>query len=176
MDLHDLLAGNLEHVKKQLDQCKQYNGAHWKCKDIFEILSDSVACDQRMVNAYDETEIVVSDIPSSNGAVRRCRLFTRKGLVRYIHEGKITEYENACIWLGEQPRNKLVEVVRGMLSVETRSFKTRQILKWLFQRRKYDKLLGENVSCNTLWNWMQLYKDQIDQDRFSAIEHFVDKK
>lgn len=171
MDFKELLELNRNELFKTLDNVKKYHNKYWRCDDIFEALSTSRVSDKRLINDYNDEEVFTMSIKVGN-VTRSCRVFTKHGLIRYIHEGKISDYENACAWIGVNPKNKLLETVQKFIN-DDKEFKTAQILKWLFEKRKADKSLGVYVKPHVLLEWMEDYVDEIPEERYSCIHNMV---
>ena len=166
MEIKELIDLNRTSLFKQLDAIKVHIGHHYRCDDIIKELSSSVTSDKRLINDYEDDETVILTI-RVKGMTRKCRAFTKKGLIRYIHEGKVVDYENACLWVGTKPKNKLMEKVEKLL-VDGKFAKSK-ILKFLFEKRKTTSALDNYVTPAELLTWLEPYKEDIDQERYECI-------
>jgi hypothetical protein len=123
----------------------------YNCNDIIEILSESKARDMRLINDYDISEVVIKKV-FINTQTRRLRYFTLLGIAKYLHEGKIYSYANACAYFSVQPINK--EHAKWKKTVDSYVvdglFATGNILKWLFEKKKSCMALDNYISIDKL--------------------------
>ena len=167
MDFPDLLEINRKELFRKINKIKVRFGGVRKCDDVIKALSSSVVSDKRLINGYTKAEVKLIGIQGKSG-LRICRAFTNKGIRRYIHEGKIIDYQNACAYFGEKPLDKELEKVRKYLGNDSK-FNTRQILKWAYEKRKQDKTLGVRISCEELIEY--LVDDEFeDQEKIDMLK------
>ena len=171
--MESLLLLNKQATFAKLQNIQCVNGLY-VANDIIDVLSDQRNTDRTMLNSYTEDEIRVYKIHRKSGT-RLVRLFTIKGLARYLHEGKIYAYETACEYFGVQPIDRAkaryeVELssMRCTKICDTTKYDTKKILKWLFNKRKSCKALGETTTVKDIVN-MFINDDQIDDHKFKYL-------
>jgi hypothetical protein len=154
-------------VYSKLDNIHIYHN-HIRCNDIIETLSEAKSRDKRLINDWGETEIIIRSV-DVDGTLRKCRMFTPLGVIKYVHVGKIYSYVNVCNYFKTEPINKKnLELLKCMN--KDKIFETKKILKWLFERRKQTKTLGKTVELNQLKKWINDYEfDDIDEDRKQMV-------
>ena len=76
----------------------------YKANDIIGVLSNNIERDKRLINDYEEDEVVVKKTKCGH-YMRSARFFTQKGIERYLSEGKLFSYENACLFFKVQTKN-----------------------------------------------------------------------
>ena len=123
----------------------------YHCNDLINILSDSIARDVRLVNDFTSDELVIRTAWDKT-QYRRMRYLTLFGVARYIHDGKIYSYANACAYFSLEPINK--QHAKWKKSIDAfiinDMFSTKHILQWLFERKKSCAALGIVVSKQRL--------------------------
>lgn len=170
--MNDLLEFNKQELFKQLNSLTKFNNMY-RCNDIIELVSQSVARDKRLISDYNkEDEITCCKVPV-DGVIRLCRFFTRKGLTRYIHDGKLYNYKNVCCYFEITPKNKSVKFIQRCVSSNNPlMFDKKKILKWLFSRRKATKRLPDQVSYAELSTWLKIHSDKPDKQRWNDFYDF----
>lgn len=130
--------------------------------DIIDALSNQKERDRRLVNDYTEDEIKTYTIKRTSG-LKSVRMFTKKGLERYVHEGKLYDYANACRYFNIPPINQqTIEYNKFLESIESdKKYKTNSLLKWLFGKRKMCKALGEYCTIDEILGIFKESKDAI---------------
>jgi nitrite reductase/ring-hydroxylating ferredoxin subunit len=121
-----------------VDECYPAN-------DLIEILSNAKERDKKLINGYSETEVIIKKV-ERNKLIRSVRYFTKSGVARYLHEGKLFNYKNACAHFGVIPIDlDIVEYKKQLARYETVDgrYKVAPVLKWLYGKRKSCKALGE---------------------------------
>lgn len=116
--------------------------------DLIDILSNQKERDRRIINDYSEDELKTYKIQRPGG-LKNVRMFTKKGIERYLHEGKLFDYNNACSYFSVIPIDKVkqgyIADLESFLS-NTKKYDTKKLLKWLFGKRKMCKALGDQTS------------------------------
>jgi len=159
--LHDI---NRQFIYDKLDavQCiERDNQIYVRCDDIFRILSKSIVRDKRLINDYSSDEVITMSIEVSSGqskVIRLCRLFTQKGLHRYIQEGKIISYIHVCEYFNLSVKDSDIIKINSCL-VDKDLFDTKKILKWVFGKRKQVKQLGATVNIKEFAEWLSSNQD-----------------
>ena len=148
--MEEFVLFNQKALFSKLDKVRKINNCY-NCNDIIEILSESKSRDIRHINDYDISEVIICKVFIET-QTRRLRYFTLAGIAKYLHEGKIYSYANACVYFSVQPINK--EHIKWKKTVDTflvnDSFDTNKILKWLFEKKKSCVALGNYVDIGKL--------------------------
>ena len=148
--MEEFILINQRALFSKLDTCRKIDNLY-NCNDIIEILSESKSRDVRLINDYDISEVVIKKV-FVDSQYRRMRYFTQLGICKYLHEGKIYSYTNACAYFSVIPINK--EHLKWKKTVDAfivdGSFITSNILKWLFEKKKSCVALGVYVSIDKL--------------------------
>ena len=128
--------------------------------DLIDVLSNQKERDRRIINDYAEDEIKIYKIQRPGG-LKTVRMFTKKGIERYLHEGKLYDYQNACSYFSVIPVDKVRQGYQTDLEsfsinnnsdatqekkYGTKKYDTKKLLKWLFGKRKMCKSLGDQTS------------------------------
>jgi hypothetical protein len=150
---------NKESLYKKLENVEKIKDCY-KANDVIDILSNNKERDKRLIGGYTRDEVVLKKT-ICNGFLRTTRFLTQKGIERYLHEGKIFSYENACSYFAVKPKDLDIEkwnIQLEKIKIDDEDniteYKTSLILKWLFEKRKFCKTLGENVSIESLLEWI----------------------
>ncbi len=117
----------------------------YPANDLIEILSNAKERDKKLINSYDENEVVIKKV-ERNKLLRSVRYFTKSGVARYLHEGKLFNYKNACAHFGVIPIDLDKVEYRKQLAkyaTDDGQYKVAPVLKWLYGKRKSCKALGE---------------------------------
>jgi hypothetical protein len=149
---------NKNHIHRQLDTVNKINN-NYKVLDIIAILSKTKENDKKKIQKYKDDEVIFENT-KCNGYTRKARFFTPNGIERYLNECKIIMYEQACDYFNIKPKNLEYEkwnIQLNKFKVETSSkvrYKTKSILKWLFESRKSTNKLNETVTIKQLIKWI----------------------
>jgi hypothetical protein len=147
-----LLELNKNVLHDKLSKLKKYNDLY-VAKDLIDILSDQKERDTRVINEFTDEEIKVHTVRRKSG-LKSVRLFTAKGIERYLHEGKLFDYQNACSYFNVPAKDKVAESYSAFLSEiydsTTKKYNTKKILKWLFEKRKMCKSLGDYTTLGAV--------------------------
>lgn len=152
MDLNSLLDLNKTHLYEKLDTVQKIDKL-WVVADIVDILSNQKERDRRIINDFIAIEEVVIQTIKRPSGIKTVRMFTHKGITRYLDEGKIYDLKNACEYFGvpyKDPRLKEYKAYLESIQVGDKKYKTNAILKWLFGKRKMCKALNEQCSIAEL--------------------------
>lgn len=174
-----LLAVNKQAINKKLDAVKRVNDNScilYNCNDIIDALSDAKVRDKRLINDYGKEYVLVRSIKIKNVS-RACRFFTLKGIERYLNEGKIYSYKNACEYFSISDRNKQHDKYKEQLEKCKESeeyYNTKKILKWLYEKRKSIKALGETTTIKNLLEYIEFdikkYNSKDDDSKYVDID------
>ena len=124
--------------------------------DLIDILSNQKERDRRIINDYSEDELKTYKIQRPGG-LKTVRMLTKKGIERYLHEGKLFDYNNACSYFSVIPIDKVKQGYQADLESflsttnttkkdNVKKYDTKKLLKWLFGKRKMCKALGDQTS------------------------------
>jgi hypothetical protein len=165
-----LLDYNRQALFEKLRQVQVIDGTY-KVNDIIDCLSSNKERDRRYVNKFEEDEIVIKNI-KSKGYIRKVRFFTIRGIERYLNEGKVFSYKNACEFFKIAPRDLVEEKELDLLKTmyDSDIFQTKQILKWIFEKRKQIKKLGETCTIAELLEVLEEY--DIDAHKLQLLKKF----
>lgn len=147
--LHTRLA-KVQHVKDL-----------YVASDLIDTLSNQKERDRRLINDYSEDELKTYKIQRPGG-LKTVRMLTKKGIERYLHEGKLFDYNNACSYFSVIPIDKvkqgyIADLESFLSNTNTtkkdnvkkdtiKKYDTKKLLKWLFGKRKMCKALGDQTS------------------------------
>lgn len=170
MNIDNLLDFNKKGIFDKLSKIRTIKInqlVYYLCNDVIDILSESPVRDKRLINDYESDEVVIRK-KYINNVLRECRFFTIKGIERYLYEGKVFNYKNACDYFGVNVKNKQYEKWKADIDKILISgvFQTKTILKWLYEKRKSIKTLGEQISTSDLIKWLDgVEDDDINQNK-----------
>lgn len=169
-----LLDQNKQALYKKLDMVRRVHD-YLVCNDIINALSQARERDKHILCNFDNDEIVICKV-RVNGVLRECRCFTQKGIERYLHEGKLYNYHNACSYFNVEPRDKNYEKalkqLQTCIDAKTQTFIMHKLLKWLFNKRKSISSLGSEITTLGLIAKLKTYED-IDKKKLALFEKIV---
>ncbi len=147
---------NRAALYKRLDKV-QKESELYVALDLIDTLSMQKERDRRLINNYSDSEMVTLKT-SRKGRTKMVRMFTLAGIEKYLYEGRVYDYENACSYFGIKPKNKLTEnfemdiksMQRPDCACSVATYDTKKMLKWLFGKRKSCKELGDQMTIDTL--------------------------
>lgn len=145
--------------------------------ELIDVLSERKERDKRLVNDYSKDEIQTCKIRRPSG-LKTVRMLTKKGIERYLHEGKLFDYKNACSYFSVTPVDKttlaFTEELRSFMTSEddAGTYNTKKILKWLFDKRKSCVVLGNDT---TIENVVKIFGSRQDanQDKLRFLKEFL---
>jgi hypothetical protein len=160
MAYESLLELNRSALFEKLDTVFSLSGSYVAC-DLIDILSNQPDRDKRLINDWNNGEVVVHKIVR-DGGLRSVRFFTKAGICRYLIEGKLFAYADACSYFNEPVVNlehlkwtrelaamevkEVKEVREKDREKEDKTYKTTSLLKWLFGKRKMCVELGKSTT------------------------------
>ena len=103
--MESLLELNKQALFARLKSVQRINELY-VANDIIDVLSSQKNTDKTLLNSYNEDEIRVNKIYRESGT-RLVRMLTKKGVERYLLEGKVLDYKNACEYFNIKPVDKL---------------------------------------------------------------------
>ena len=124
----------------------------YRANDLIDVLSSAPDRDKRIIADYEKDEVLIRRT-QCKGVLRMTRFFTLKGVTRYLHEGKVFSYKNACSFFGITPKDLEKEKLEKELAnykEEDGNYNTKRLLRWLFEKRKSAKVLGESCSIEKI--------------------------
>ena len=167
--LHDKLAN--------VDTKKLKNGTVYNANDVIDILSTHKDRDKRLINDYSNEEVLILK-SKRKGYLRSSRFFTITGISRYLLEGKIFAYKNACSFFNIEPQNiEYIKYNEQLCNIkdDNGAYNTKALLKWLFGKRKSFKLLGD--SCSIIDVLAFFGEDQyVDPEKIKYLEILADQE
>jgi hypothetical protein len=171
LNMNNLLDLNKKYLHEKLDNVQKIDKL-WVVADIVDILSNQKERDRRIINDFiNGDEIVIQTIKRPSG-IKTVRMFTHKGITRYLDEGKIYDLKNACDYFGvhyKDPRLKEYKTYLESIQIGDKKYKTIAILKWLFGKRKTCKALNEQCSILELLGVFGESEDA-DQHRLTYLK------
>lgn len=169
-----LLDQNKQALYKKLDNVRRCHD-YLVCNDVINALSQAKERDKHILNNFDNEEIVICKVRVS-GVLRECRCFTQKGIVRYLHEGKLYNYQNACSYFNVEPHDKNYEKalkqILACIDTTTQTFVMHKLLKWLFNKRKSIASFGDEISTTDLIAKLKTMSD-VDMKKLKLFEKIV---
>ncbi len=159
---------------KKLDLVRKVQTTYM-ANDLIDVVSESPARDKRMINNYLDDEIMNRRI-ECKGYLRITRFFTMKGIARYVLEGKLFNYKNVCEYFKipviDLNKKKLKEELVSMQLED--AYDVKKVLKWLFEKRKSVKSLGEYAGILDIYKWLDTIgteeKNMISNDKLQLVE------
>jgi hypothetical protein len=169
--MDDLLELNKQGLFEDLDELTRINNTDIKCNDLIELLSTAQVRDKRLINKYSDDEIYTKMIKTGKYK-RKCRIFTPKGIERYLHEGKLFNYENTCAYFSVKPKDKELKIVKQL--VKDGEVLIKKTLKWLYGKRKSIKWLGDTQPIEEFISWLEEdeYEDMIEEKKKKFITFY----
>lgn len=118
----------------------------YACTDVINALSNSIIRDLRYINDFSTDEIkVIQVLRVKTSKLVKLRFFTKVGLTRYLHEGKVYSYKLACEYFSVQTID-LTSLAHAKTIAKFRNsdnlYNVNQTLKWIFEKRKSCKSLN----------------------------------
>jgi hypothetical protein len=144
---------NRKGLFEKLNKCYKTEVGDYVCNDIIEAISEMKTRDKRLINKYADDEVFVQILKIRGQPRNNYRVFTEKGIRRYIHEGKLYNYKNVCEYFGVAPIDKTIDEIKN-LEFERGKYDVKRVLKWLYERRKQNKALGEVITKAKLLTWL----------------------
>lgn len=138
---------------------------NYVANDLIDAVSTHKERDKKLINGWGEDEVFIQKTVRGN-SMRLVRLFTMKGIARYLQEGKVYSYENLCKYFNIQPIDKELEKLKKELNNikagngdnikdgDGDTYQTNKILKWLFESRVQAKSLGSHTTKEKLTEWL----------------------
>ncbi len=155
--------------------------------DVIDILSNQKERDKRIISDYAEDEIVTHTVKRASG-LKSVRMFTLKGIAKYLNEGKIYDLINACSYFNVPYTDpKLKEYHAFLESIQEPSedksiqepsikkYKTTTLLKWLFGKRKMCKALLNYCSIEDVIATFE-DSDDIDKEKLKMLKILTKNK
>ncbi len=139
--INSLIELNYNYLKEKLDKCYIIDN-NYNCNDIIECISSKISTDKRLINNFHDDEIIL--FKKNN---RTQRFFTKKGLIKYINEGHIDNYELTCKYFNinfknenEKNYNKKLEsiIVNNKVIIS-------RLLIFLYGKRKRISSLSDKI-------------------------------
>lgn len=129
---------------------------------LINIVSSKPQRDKNLISAFDSSEIEIRLYTNESGYKRNIRFFTKKGLSRYLHSGKIFDYINVCKYFEIQPIDKTtqqfeydlskMEIIipkkNRIKSSPSKLYKTSSLILWLYGKRKVHKSLSYSTTIS----------------------------
>ena len=166
-----LLQANKLALFAKLDTVQKINDLY-VANDVIDVLSGQPTRDKRIISTYSEEEVKIFTVKRATG-LKALRFFTKQGLVRYLHEGKITSYVNACDYFGVAPLDKksieFAKYLSAIYDPDVNKYKTSIILRWLFNKRKMCKELGDYTDINSIIDTFG-NSDEIDANKLTYLK------
>jgi len=175
-DIASLIEFNKKSLFRKLENCVKVqcdNKVGWVCNEIIDILSDKKSTDRRLINDYLEDE-VFTQVVSVDNLIRKYRIFTLKGIERYLYEGHIYNYNNACEFFGIIPRDKNLDKLKT--TYIGKEFIKSKILRWLFGKQKTVRSMPSSVPFETFEIWLKEYTGDIDKLKKEYLLDFIKKE
>ena len=153
-NIDELLSLNREYLFTQLDQIN-CNKKIYVVKDIIDILSSTPTRDKsRINNKYTDDHIYIGYAKRDN-TLRSVRLFTEQGLIKYLHDGNIQNYIDACAYFNVTPIDKQYEKHKAQFERITKKcinnmYKTSIIISWIYDTRKVISKLDDYDTLNNI--------------------------
>jgi len=170
--MEEFIALNQQAIFNKISLVRQVDGCYC-CSDLINALSDAVVRDLRLINDYDDTQVIIKKITNDKQG-RNMRFFTITGIHRYLHEGKIYSYNNACAYFKVSPINKDHKkwIITVNKCIVDNLFISSKILRWLFEKKKSSVVLGERVDYKTLTQWLKTASGYNDERANWLIENY----
>ncbi len=202
---NNLLDLNRQSLKNKIDKLDKYLD-NYPASDLIQILSNSVERDKRIISDFTADEVILHSVKRDK-TIRKIRYLTPKGVARYLLEGDIFSYENACyifnvpivnkqhiLWHGQLMKCLYTDVndtdvndtdvndtdtVTGKdNSVDLSKdkvckliFQVKPLLKWLFEKRKSIKMLGDNAYQMDLYD-VVVNMAEINNEKLEYFKQF----
>ncbi len=173
-----LLELNKTTLYTKLDKVQKIKDLY-VANDLIDVLSMQKERDKRMISDYTSDEVKAYKIKRASGT-KIVRMFTLAGITKYLTEGKIYDYPNACGYFGVPQINlkhiEYEEFLAGIASEDKtdgskKKYKTSTLLKWLFGKRKMCKALSDYT---TIASVLELFAEDedVNQERIKFLQSF----
>lgn len=172
-DIDSLLDYNKQALFTKIKTVKVIRNTY-RANELIDVLSSMPDRDKRIISEYEKDEVLIRRT-QCKGVLRMTRFLTEKGVSRYLHEGKVFSYKNACEFFKVEPRDLEKEKLERELELmkeeensddnETPLYNTKKLLRWLFEKRKSAKVLGETCTAETILDFV----DELSEDEKEGI-------
>jgi hypothetical protein len=180
ISLPTLVDLNVTSLHNKIAAVKNIRGTY-RANDLIDVVSESPERDKRLINSYATDEVMIRRI-KCKGYLRTTRFFTKKGIARYVVEGKLFNYKNVCAFFGIEPRDLEREKLEQELADlqdddDPNLYDVKKVLRWLFEKRKSNKALGEHADLVAIYGWINTLdddeKDIINATKLAIISELV---
>lgn len=136
----------------------------FRCADVMKIAN----CHKQL---KPNNDLIVKQNLIINNAIRSCLYFTREGLAKFLHENDVRKYEDMCQYFGIVAVNKQwykwdAQLDKFAVCVDgCKKYDTKLLLRWLFDKRKSIKILGEHTTIETLMK-------TLSEEELTVIDEF----
>ena len=149
--MEDLLELNRNYLFGQLNDIN-CDKQIYVVNDIIDALSSAPLRDKSRVNKY-PSEYVYIGYARRDKCLRQVRLFTTEGIAYYLHDGKITNYLDACLYFNVQPVDLLYKKYKKQFDrivnkCVNKLFKTSILLSWIYGKQKNITKLKQYISAD----------------------------
>ncbi len=172
MNYASLLNANKVALFAKLDGVQKIKELY-VANDIIEAVSNKKGRDMNMISSYADDEVQIYTIKRATG-LKAMRFFTKKGLTRYIHEGKLFDYKNVCEYFGIEPNDKQAleykQYLETIYDTTTKKYKTSTLLRWLFNKRKMCKSLSDYTDIQSVIDLFE-NSDEIDDTKLNYLKN-----
>ena len=121
--------------------------------DIIDAISELKIRDKRLINDWTEEYIKIVKYAKPNDQIRTYRVFTKEGITKYLAEGKIYSYKNACEYFGISFTNKQYNTWENDLNkfqLTDGNHDLRKILRWIYEKKKSCERFPDEISWTDL--------------------------
>ena len=167
-DLHDY---NRKALHEKISKVKTIRDTY-RANEMIDVLSSAPDRDKGIINNYDSDEVLIRRI-QCKGVTRMTRFFTLKGIARYLHEGRVFSYKNACSFFNVQSRDLVKEKLISELDACTEDnclYNTKKLLKWLYEKRKSAKILGESCKISDVLEFATDDMIDLNADKIKLLQ------
>jgi hypothetical protein len=191
MNLANLLELNKSSLFAKLDKVQRVKELY-VANDVIDVLSNQKERDRRTLSDYNTDELKTYKI-KRNGVLKIVRMFTKKGIERYLQNGKIFDQKNAseyfkvdipvvdhlgeelikCIACAATDRTATDRTATNRTDLKQADYKTTKILKWLFGKRKLCRALGEYTTIEKVVNTFEK-DDAVDSERMQYLTNIIE--
>lgn len=166
--MDNLVKDNEKMIFAKLDNLNKYQNMYICC-EVLKLLSQSINSDKVMISSWDANHVIVKEFKL--GTIRKRRVFRKKGFRRYLSEGNIRWKPTVFKYFGLNEKDPDQEYLEKHLI--DGKFNTKLILKWIFQKRKQCKALGNNVALMTLIEWLDYHNKPVPLAKKNALRKFA---
>ena len=159
--MDDLLELNRNYLFDQLNNIN-CDKQIYVVNDIIDALSSSPTRDKSRVNKY-ASEYIYIGYAKRDNCLRQVRLFTSEGIAHYLHDGKITNYTDACLYFNVRPidlqHKKYTQQFKRIVDKRINNlFKTSILISWIYDKQKNIARLPQYISADDMLNFIKDYK------------------